>query len=102
MPLLPLIRAFYGHGAMLRRPSRQSHINPGLWEKPMWTMMVFLVATNIQVMVQDMDGEAVCRAAAYRIVNPGITYVDCHPRPPPPVNGLHHPVIGFTITDKEH
>jgi hypothetical protein len=64
-------------------------------------MMVFLVATNIQVLSQDQPDGATCRAEAYAIVNPGVTYVDCHPVPPPPVNGLHHPVTGFTITDKQ-
>jgi hypothetical protein len=74
---------------------------PQIGKYAMWTMMVFLVATNIQVLSQDQPDEATCRAGAYAIINPGVTYVDCHPVPPTPVNGLHYPVTGFTITDKQ-
>lgn len=67
----------------------------------MWTLSVLLVATNIVVAEQTMPDEDACRAAAYAAINPGVTYADCSPVAPPPINGRSTPVIVYTITDKE-
>lgn len=67
----------------------------------MWTMMVILVATNIVVSEQKVADEATCRAAAYEILVPGVTYIDCHPSPDRPDNGMYRVVDGFTVSEHQ-